>query len=296
MKPARSPIRNLARRPLRPPRIFAVAALMAAPLVAVLATTPASAGTPVSVDLMTVGGASLRAAGNTWLVTAHYSGYTEALGSDIGFAVERILPGNKGQEFHSWAASAVGSTFTFNATSGKATLNSGKSLSPAASLNLTFSPTKKVMTACSFGTRETVYTGTLKGSVHIVTGTRPVSITLSSKAASFTKGGATTLTVDPCIGYSPCTGDSWAAPEKAASSGPAFGTVEAAGTGGYVGSRLHYDIAVTRMTQLSKVASFIRVCIGPEMEPGHLGIDGERLGNRDRLRCADRGPELLDAE
>jgi hypothetical protein len=251
---ARTPVRSLVRRASRTSRLVAIAALLAAPLAAALATTPAGAVTAASVDLMTVGGASLKADGHTWLVTLHYTGSPVASISQVGFAVAREEA--EGQEFHSWAAEAVGASFTFNSTTGRATLNSGRSLSPVASFDVTFTPSKRSSTACSFGAKETVYTGTLKGSVHIVTGTKPVSITLASRAASFTKGGATTLTVDPCLSAPPCTGDGWSAPEIR--TGLPFGTVGASGSGVYAGKSLRYTVAVTRETELSKVPSLIR--------------------------------------
>lgn len=251
---ARTPVRSLARRASHVSRLAAIAALVAAPLAAVFATAPAGAGTPVSVDLMTVGGASLKAGGNTWLVTLHYSGSPLASISQLGFAVAREEA--KGQEFHSWSGEAVGATFKFNSTTGRATLNSGRSLSPVASFDVSFTPSKRSSMACSFGAKETVYTGTLKGSVHIVTGTKPVSITLASAAASFTKGGATTLTVNPCLTAPPCSGNSWSAPEIR--TGLPFGTAGASGTGVYAGKSLRYTVAVTRETELSKVPSLIR--------------------------------------
>ena len=149
-----------------------------------------------------------------------------------------------------------GATFTANSISGKATLNSGTSLSPVATVNVSFVPKKKKVSACPvFGT-ETVFTGTVKGSVHIVTGTKPVSITLSSKAASFTSEGTSTLTVSPCLFSLPCFGDGWSAPES--STGIPFGKVGAAGIGIYEGKSLVYSVTVIRQTELKKATAFIR--------------------------------------
>jgi hypothetical protein len=255
MRLVRTPTRSVSGRTWRAPRIFAIAALVAAPLAAGIAATPASAGTPVPFDF--IGGAtSLTGGGHTWMLSVTYTGTTVGLGSGIGVGIQRFVPGNSGYEIHSWSSDAKGSSVTFNSTTGKATFNSGSSLSPVASFKVTFTPTKKTTTACSTFGKETVFTGTLKGSVHLVSGTKPVSVTLSSTSASFTHG-TNELTADPCLGQFPCFGDGWGEPQSR--SGLPFGTVAAAGDGIYIGTHLMNSVTVERQTELSKATAFIRL-------------------------------------
>ncbi len=231
-------------------RIVAIAALVAAaPLVAVFAASPASSATSASVDLQS-GAASLKASGNTWMLAVQY-----ASSGNIGVSIERFVTGNKGYELHSWSARTPGSSFAFSSSTGKATLSSGKSLSPVASFKVSFVPTKKAVIACTLGPSETIFTGTLKGSVHLVSGTRPVSVTLSSASASFSHG-ANTLTVNPCLYVVPCTGLSWSAPESRSNS--AAGSISAAGLGIYTGTHVQYWTTVVRETVLSKTSGLTR--------------------------------------
>lgn len=238
-------------------RMLVIGALLAAPLVALSAPTTAGAVTPGEV-LFQSAGASLKADGHTWLVSVQYTdaGTPTGLGSGIAVNVQRLVTGVTSFEGHSWSADAKGAKFTANSVSGKATLSSGTSLSPVATVNVSFVPKKKKVSACPVFGKETVFTGTVKGSVHIVTGTRPVSITLSSKAASFTSEGTSTLTVSPCLFNIPCFGDGWSAPES--STGIPFGEVGAAGTAIYEGKSLVHFVTVIRQTELKKATAFIR--------------------------------------
>jgi hypothetical protein len=222
---------------------------VAAPLVAALAASPASAATSVSVDFQS-GAASLKGGGATWMLAVNY----DTVGK-IGVSIEKFAAGNKGYELHSWSALSPGASFAFSSSTGRATLSSGKSLSPVASFSLSFVPTKTSVTACPYGASETIYTGTLKGSVHLATGTKPVSVTLSSKTASFSHG-ANTLTANPCFDLVPCTGYSWSAPESR--SGPPSGSVSAGGLGIFTGTRALYWTTVVRETVLSKASELTR--------------------------------------
>jgi len=251
VKRINSPTRDVARRAGTPRalRIIAAVALVSAPLVAVFVASPASSATSASVDLQS-GAASLKGGGNTWMLAVDY----DSIGK-IGVSIQRFVTGNKGYELHSWSVLTPGASFTFSSSTGKATLSSGKSLSPVASFRVSFVPTKKAVISCTYGPSETIFTGTLKGSVHLVSGTKPASVTLSSASASFSHG-ANTLTANPCFGVVPCTGSSWSAPES--SSGPASGSVSAAGLGIYTGTRVQYWTTVVRETVLSKTSRLTR--------------------------------------
>jgi len=250
---ARTPSPATSATARRLPRILALVSLVAAPLVAVFVAAPAGAGTPVSADFIS-GAASMKSGANTWLLSVNFVD-VGAVGSLIGIGIQHLVNGNTGYELHSWSSDAKGASFSVNATTGKMTVNSGSSLSPVASFNVSFVPTKKTITACSGTAKETVYNGTLKGTVHLVTGTKPVSITLSSSSASFTSG-TNMLIVNPCLTTSPCFGDSWSAP---ASASLPSGTVAASGAGIYSGTKLQNWATVTRQTELSKATSFTRL-------------------------------------
>jgi len=256
MKHVKTQLRTSAARAWCAPRLLGVAALVAAPLVGVFAASPAGAGTAVTADFIS-GAASFKSGANTWMLSVNYtdSGTTTGLGSGVGVSIQRFGTGNTNYELHSWEADAKGATFNLNSSTGKLTVNSGSSLKPVASYDVSFVPTKKTVTACPITGKETVYTGTLKGSVDLVTGTKPVSITLKSSTASFTSG-TNTLTVDPCEFSFPCFGDSWSAPES--TKGLPYGTVAASGEGIYKGSALVYLTTVIRQTELSAARAFIR--------------------------------------
>jgi len=251
MKRIKAPARNLSARTStpRPLRMLAVAALVAAPLVALFAAPSASSATPASVDLQS-GAVSLKGGGYTWMLALNYDSVDH-----IGISIERFVTGNTGYELHSWSASTVDSSFTFSSSTGKATLSSGKSLSPVASFSVSFVPTKKTTTGCLYGPSESIYTGTLKGSVHLATGTKPVSVTLSSASASFSHG-TNTLIAGPCQNLVPCTGDSWSAPESR--NGPPSGSVAVAGGEVYAGARAQYWTTVIREAALSKPSALTR--------------------------------------
>ena len=73
--------------------------------------------------------------------------------------------------------------FQFNPKSGTATLNSGSQARPVAVVDLSFKATSKSKSACEIGS-ETIYDGTMKGSVSLVTGLEGGG-TIGGKALSF---------------------------------------------------------------------------------------------------------------
>ena len=252
MKSARTPIRTVSGRARRAPPILAIAALVAGPLVAAFPAAPASSAAtiPQSVDLMS-GSASLTGGGYTWLVSVGAD--SEAAGvipPIVHIGIERLV-GTSFEE-HSWSvSSATGASFVFNSKTGGATLNSGSSLEPVASVNVTFVPTKKTAdTACGYGGSATVYTGTLSGSVDLVTGTSPTNLTLSSKKLSFSTG-TNTLTVGTCIPDSCLVIASW---EESAGTG----TVGAAGLQEYVSGKSESLTSVVKETELSTPKGTLR--------------------------------------
>jgi len=262
MKSARTSIRTVSSRVRRAPRILAITALVAAQLVAVFAAAPASIAAPRGSSATTIaepadllsGTTSLKGDGYTWQFSVGAS--SEGVGViplTFHIGIERSV--GTSFELHSWSVSpAASGSFTVN-SGGGATLKSGSSLEPVASVDVTFVPTKKTTdTACLFGS-STVYTGTLSGSVDLVTGTTPKNLTLSSKKVSFSTG-TNTLTVGTCIPDNCSGAASWE--EPSVPSGLPAGTVGAAGLGEYVSGKSESLTSVIKETKLSSPKGTLR--------------------------------------
>lgn len=216
------------------PRLLAIAVLATGSLVASVAA--ASAGSAATAGaarpaiagayFFTSGTASLKGGGRTWEFT--YS-ETPSIGPrpwDLGLGITTAYRG--GEEIHSWATTMPGPDFRVSLATGDATIDSHSSLSPLASLSLSFNATSHKKAACKSGSEE-VFSGTLKGAVTIHTGLK--GVTVSDAHASFKN--ASTLTVDagcvaplpPCVPLS-----SWAGPVTSPSAPAAAGmTVGAPG-------------------------------------------------------------------
>ena len=248
MKPARTPIRTGTGRARRAPRIFALAALVVSALAAVLAAPPPAAAftIPKSVDFIS-GAATLKAGGSSWYVAVDaVSAVPGLIPPSIDIGLERLVGGTSNLEIHTWQFHATTSSFVFNAATGGVTIDSGKSLEPVVSVNVKFVPTKKTKeVGCAAPTSATMYTGKLTGSVHIVTGTKPKSITLSSKKVSFTSG-TNTLIVGLCI-PDICAGSAvWGEPSPNPS-----GAISASGLSERVSGKQVMVTSVVKQTKLS---------------------------------------------
>jgi hypothetical protein len=111
-------------------------------------------------------------------------------------------------EIHGWTFPVTSGGFTFSTATGMGTIDPGSQTSPIATVNVTFKSTaSKVVTgACTTGT-ETQYTGTLTGSVKLITGIKGGGTVSSS---SFTASSShPTVTVDnDCVPPSTCLSSS----------------------------------------------------------------------------------------
>jgi hypothetical protein len=126
-----------------------------------------------------------------------------------------------GTESHFWGGQLPASDLSVNSAA-VMTITSRSSLSPVASLQLTFKPTSRTTSTrdCVTG-KEVIYTGTFKGSLRLTTGMRG----LSFSAAHLSFGSHNTLTeLKDCV-FSPCHAIVWSS-----ISGPAKNAAFAAGT------------------------------------------------------------------
>jgi hypothetical protein len=166
--------------------------------------SPAAPRAGIDSFIFTAGVGHLNGGGHKWSLTIG----VEALGGGTGFNVigfQISTPHLGGTESHTWGGQLPAGDLSASPTA-VMTLNSRSSLSPVASLNLTFRPAShKTQTRDCVSGKEVVYTGTLKGSVRLNTGLKGLKLS----AAHFSFGGHSTLTVSNDCVSSPCHFTFW---------------------------------------------------------------------------------------
>jgi hypothetical protein len=107
-------------------------------------------------------------------------------------------------EIHGWTFPVTSGGLTFSAATGVGTIDPGAQTSPVATVDVTFQSTasKVVAGACTTGT-ETKYTGTLTGSVRLVTGITGGGTVSSSSFTASSSHPAVTVDKD-CVPPSDC--------------------------------------------------------------------------------------------
>lgn len=201
----------------RVPRVLGVAALAAGLLAVGLPAGPAlastaqastaqaspAAGTAAQYSLDVVG--SAKALGRTWIV--EFSAANDSAEAVLSTSYSGVF------EQHQWMtttgfASTAAKELKVTST-GHASYNTGKALSPVLSVALKFTPTKAAKSACTKGS-DTLYSGKVSGALTLVTGLKKVKVALKFSG----KAGAS-LDVDkscqpkvPAV-KTPCDGGSW---------------------------------------------------------------------------------------
>jgi hypothetical protein len=149
------------------------------------------------------GPAHLSGGGHNWSVEISVEAFGSPNFNAIGFGITTSHLG--GAENHSWGGT-LGRGDLSVSSAAVMTINSRSSLSPVASLNLTFRPAShKTETANCLTGSELVYTGALKGSVRLTTGLKRLK--LNGAHVSF--GSHDTLTVLNTCALAPCRLSSW---------------------------------------------------------------------------------------
>jgi hypothetical protein len=107
-------------------------------------------------------------------------------------------------EIHGWTFPVTSGGLTFSAATGTGTINPGAQTSPVATVDVTFQSTasKVVAGACTTGS-ETKYTGTLTGSVELVTGITGGG-TVSSSSFNARSSHPTVTVYKDCVAPSKC--------------------------------------------------------------------------------------------
>ena len=170
--------------------VLAASGLVLAGLAASIVPASASPAAPrAGIDsfIFTSGIGHLNGGGHKWSLTVG----VEALGGGTGLNVigfQISTPHLGGTESHGWGGQLPAGDLSANPAA-VMTLNSRSSLSPVASLNLTFRPAShKTQTRDCVSGKDVVYTGTLKGSVRLDTGLKGLKLS----AAHFSFGGHST--------------------------------------------------------------------------------------------------------
>lgn len=183
---------------------LAVSALVVVvPAVASASTRAAAARPRIVPAVLELGGAAANVKtsnGTSFMLVVGWSDLVTAGGkADLSLGLQRLVKtGGTGYELHLWDFSVASSTLSFNGKTG--TLKA--SASPVASVSLKFKTASSKKATCTSG-KETVYTGTLSGSVMLVTGLTGGG---TVKSSSFTAGkpqitvdsGCVPPALDPC--------------------------------------------------------------------------------------------------
>lgn len=182
--------------------VLAASGLALAGLAASIGAASASPAAPrAGIDsfIFTSGIGHLNGGGHKWSLTIA----VEALGGGTGLNVigfQISTPHLGGTESHGWGGQLPASDLSANSAA-VMTLNSRSSLSPVASLNLTFRPAShKTQTRDCVSGKDVVYTGTLMGSVRLDTGLKGLKLS----ATHFSFSGHSMLTVSHDCVSSPC--------------------------------------------------------------------------------------------
>jgi hypothetical protein len=241
-------ITEIARTPRRAPAFLAALAAAALTFGLVSVSAPATAapahpaGAAGTVALSS-GGVRFRADGHEWSlqVNADSNGTVTV---SIGTAYLH------GFEVHTWLFSHVpGHDYTFSQSAGKFSLDTGRSLSPIASLNLRFTATSRKAASCAKGSG-TNFKGSLTGSVTLVTGLRRVKF----HSARATFSGQNLLAVSrKCVAPVQCAGGAWIAGVP----GSGSKTMAQGNTADPFG-RLPFVVTVSRLASLSHPRGTVR--------------------------------------
>lgn len=143
---------------------------LAAPVSAATTTPHRAPATRVAPVLTLSGGAAtVKAANGTKFFLTPTVIYDEV--PSLGVNLARIVGSGKtaGVEEHLWSLPMTASDLTFSSSSRTGKLDTGTEDEPVASVDLTFTATSAKSGSCESGS-ETIYTGTLKGSITLVTG------------------------------------------------------------------------------------------------------------------------------
>jgi hypothetical protein len=213
------------------------------------AASPAVPRTGIPGFTFASGSASLSGGGHKWAFALDVQAFGGTAFNAVGFGISTAHLG--GIENHSWGGH-LGATGLSVSSSAVMTVNSGSSLSPVASLKLTFRPTShKTESADCISGSELVYTGSLKGSVRLRTGLK--GLKLSGAHLSFR--GSNTLTVLQNCDLAPCALGSWESSTNLAGKGAlASGTSIA-----FPGRRAVNEVDITTSATLSKAKELFRI-------------------------------------
>jgi hypothetical protein len=190
------------------PAVLPVATLGAIPAVTpvAVATAPASSCPEQDVCSTTFEGdaASVETTnGVSWLLSVS--------GSSSEITVELAREASTSPlaiEIHGWTFPVTSGGFTFSAATGVGTIDPGAQTSPIATVDVTFKSTasKVVAGACTTGT-ETKYTGTLTGTVKLVTGITGGG-TVSGSSFTASSSDPTVTVENDCVAPSTCLSSS----------------------------------------------------------------------------------------
>lgn len=198
--------------------------------------SPAAPRAGIDSFIFTSGVGHLTGGGHKWSLTIGI----EALGGGTGinvFGLQISTPHLGGTEYHTWGGQLSADDLSVSPTAFM-TLNSQSSLSPVASLNLTFRPAShKTQTRDCVSGKDVVYTGTIKGSVRLNTGLKGLKL----GAAHFSFGSHSLLTVSHDCVSSPCHLTFWDT-----ISGPPKATPYAGGTSIVIPGRTAVSTSIQR--------------------------------------------------
>jgi hypothetical protein len=208
-----------------------------------------------------------QAASSTVALTSHVQSVKTSTGKSLKFMVTAsqsakslavsLSTGTSGSlESHSWSFALTASSFTFNGSTGKMTVKTGKQIAPFGTFNLSFTKSSQSTKSCASGSTQTIK-GSLKGIAYFVSNTGKSgwgNVGSPTKTYTFSTPSFITVTTgEGCFGggsgssATPCTsGITWY--------GPGFSTF-----GTQSGSTS--TISVFRSSKLSKPAKASRTDI-----------------------------------
>lgn len=242
-----------------------LAAVAAAAPVGAAAASPAKSAT---INSLTSGGVRFRADGHTWTLQVNAA-------SDTTVTISIGTPYLHGDEEHVWVFHRVpGVTFSVNGSTGRATLNTHRALSPVAALDLTFTATSHSRADCTSGSG-TNFSGSLSGSITLTTGLR--RIRFHAAHAIFSRRNLVDVSHN-CVPPRPCGGAVWT-----------VGTGKATTASGSTPSpyeAVPFEATVTKAVKLARPANAVRADSAvisapkPTFDAGakSLAVKGSRSG------------------
>jgi hypothetical protein len=255
-QPAESTARalaRLARQVCRAPRLIAMALALALPLAFAVTGTAAATSVKPGVSnvayFLSTGQVPIKADGHTWRFSGFVSGSLIEPGqAEVLAQITTTHLG--GTENHDWSMTMPGKDFKAS-SAGKASVSSGSSLAPIATLSLSFKPSSHTKVTCAAGGSQTTYNGKLTGSIHLTTGLK--HLTLSKRNATFSKPDTLQVSTDFCV-PTPCLFASW----SAGSPGLSENFTEAAGLELGRPAKLRYAAEFVKTKTLSAPKGTIR--------------------------------------